>query len=132
MAIVSLFFITPVSFADTIQWHDYKTGSEISKKTNKKLYIYFYSNTCPWCVKMEKDTLADKDIAKYLNKNYVPVKVDVSKDMATARLYKIGPIPANIFVEPDVKTLIYNRPGYVHAQTFYSILEAIKNEKYKK
>eukprot|EP00767_Chilomastix_cuspidata_P008196 gnl/Chilomastix_cuspidata/9312.p1 GENE.gnl/Chilomastix_cuspidata/9312~~gnl/Chilomastix_cuspidata/9312.p1 ORF type:complete len:142 (+),score=5.32 gnl/Chilomastix_cuspidata/9312:108-533(+) len=119
------------AYAENIKWYDYKSGKKLSKSSEKKLYIYFYSENCPWCTRMDNDTLSSKKIAGYLNKNFIPVKVNVSEDMETTRAYGVGPIPANIFMEPDIETMIYNRPGYIQNETFFNIIEAINLEKYK-
>jgi len=125
-----IFLTTSYAFAEKVNWNDYKSGSAISEKTKKKMYIYFYSEKCPWCVKMENDTFKNEEVASYLNKNFVPVKVNVYEDQNTTAFYGVGPIPANIFMESDIKTGIYKRPGYIPAKTFMSILETIHLEKY--
>lgn len=125
-----IFLTTSFVFSEEVNWNDYKSGSALSEQTNKKMYIYFYSEKCPWCVKMEKDTFKNIDVAKYLNKNFVPVKVNVYEDQNTAATYGIGPIPANIFMESDIKTGIYKKLGYIPAEMFMKILETIHLEKY--
>ncbi|MDY0133291.1 MAG: DUF255 domain-containing protein [Desulforegulaceae bacterium] len=131
LAVVFVFLTHFSASADEINWLDYKTGSKVSLETDKKMYIYFFSAKCPWCVKMENDTFKNKKVAKYLNKNFTPVKVDVYKDQNTAALYGIGPIPASIFMESDIKTGIYKRPGYIPSDTFIKIIETINLGKYK-
>ncbi|MCB9482281.1 MAG: thioredoxin fold domain-containing protein [Desulfobacteraceae bacterium] len=125
-----IFLTTSYAFAEEVNWNDYKSGSAISEKSKKKMYIYFYSEKCPWCVKMENDTFKNEEVAGYLNKNFVPVKINVYEDRNTTAMYGIGPIPANVFMESDIKTGIYKRPGYIPPETFMGILETIHLEKY--
>ncbi len=130
MMILTLFFSASV-FAGEINWTDYKTGKKLSQESGKKLYIYFYTNSCPWCKKMERETFGSEKIINYMNKNFIPVKINTYKDIATSKMYQVGPVPTNIFVEPDIKTIIYKRPGYIPKKYFFDIIEAIKMEKYK-
>lgn len=148
MVITSLFLITPISFAKTINWYDYKTGVEISKKTNKKLYLFFHADWCHWCGVMKKKTLDDIEVAAYLNKNFIPVSVNVDNNRDLVKNFRIGPIPASIFMEPGGTQQIYlNKknakkllgaavpvgtiPGYHKKGKFYALLKMIKHEEYK-
>jgi len=125
-----IFLTTSLAFSTEVSWNNYESGSKLSKQSDKKMYIYFYSEKCQWCVKMENETFQNKEIADYLNKNFVPVKINVYEDQETTAFYGIGPIPANIFMESDIKTGIYKKPGYIPAETFIKILETIHLEKY--
>jgi thiol-disulfide isomerase/thioredoxin len=52
---------------------------EKAKKTGKPLLIDFWATGCKGCKKMEIHTYAAEDIQKYLNSNYVLVKVNSRK-----------------------------------------------------
>lgn len=129
-SLLSFAFLTQ-SYASEIQWQPYEKGLALAKEKNKKLYIYFFSDNCPWCVKMEKDTFSVKKVSDYLNKNFINIRIDVNKDTPTALHYGVNRFPANIFLESNTTTGIYNRPGYVPETIFMNILEAINLEKYK-
>ncbi|MGE4518401.1 MAG: thioredoxin family protein [Desulfobacteraceae bacterium] len=125
-----IFLTASFVFSSDIKWNDYDSGTKLSKQSDKKMYIYFYSEKCPWCVKMENETFKNKEVADFLNKNFIPVKINVYEDRDTTAMYGIGPIPANVFMESDIKTGIYKRPGYIPSETFMTILETIHLENY--
>ena len=51
----------------------------LAKKDGKHVLLQFGANWCGWCHKLHKLFKDDKDIAAYLNRNYVLVLVDVDK-----------------------------------------------------
>lgn len=59
-----------------INWLSYKDAFEANKKVPKKMVIDVYTSWCGWCKKMDKDTWANPDIAKYINENYYAVHLD--------------------------------------------------------
>jgi len=81
---------------------------------------------------MSESTLKSEKIASYLNKFFIPVKINVSNQMDLVGKYHIGPIPSNIFLESDIDTKIYTRLGYIEEAPLMNILKAIVKEKYKK
>lgn len=129
------FLVTALSpltaIADGINWYKYNDGIKAGKKENKKIYIYFHSKRCPWCTKMEKEVFSKDEVIKALNKNFIPIKVNVAEEYQVAKKYGIQPIPAHVFLESDIVSQIYKRPGYIQSNVFENILEAITLEKYK-
>ncbi|MGM0418424.1 MAG: thioredoxin family protein [Thermodesulfobacteriota bacterium] len=129
---IFIFIITAATgFSQDINWQSYEKGRELASENNKKLYIYFYSDRCPWCTKMENETFQKDSVSSYLNENFVPVKVNVQNEPQITQQYGIGPIPASVFMQPDLETGIYKRPGYVDEKDFLKILETIHLEKNK-
>ena len=133
LIISAVFLLLPsAASAQEIKWIDYESGVKISREKNKKMYIYFYSEKCPWCTKMEKDVFSDQQNIALLNKEFTSVKINVSQRPDIVQKYKVEPLPTNIFLESDAVTEIYNRPGYIRKNIFTNILETIRLEKYKK
>ena len=60
-----------------VDW--YPWGEEALKKAKEEDKLIFLSigySSCHWCHVMERESFLDKEIAKYLNENFVCIKVD--------------------------------------------------------
>jgi len=95
-----------------IRWMDFSQGQSHSKQAGKTMVLYFYSDTCPSCTEMEKNTWKDARIAEALNTRYTPIKVNVDRQKQIAATYKVYYLPTTWFVEPDGQPL-GNRVGYI-------------------
>jgi hypothetical protein len=47
-----------------------------AKKENKLVFLSIGYSTCHWCHVMEEESFEDREIAEYLNRHYIAVKVD--------------------------------------------------------
>ena len=60
----------------TVKWYSIEEAEKLSKEQGKKVMIDVYTDWCGWCKKMDKETFNHPVIAKYINENYYPVKLD--------------------------------------------------------
>jgi thioredoxin-related protein len=60
----------------TVKWYSIEEAEKLSKEQGKKIMIDVYTDWCGWCKKMDKETFNHPVIAKYINENYYPVKLD--------------------------------------------------------
>jgi uncharacterized protein YyaL (SSP411 family) len=49
---------------------------EEAKRTGRPVFLSVGYSTCHWCHVMERESFEDEEIARYLNQNFVPIKVD--------------------------------------------------------
>ncbi len=59
-----------------IKWMTFEEAWEASKKEPKKILVDIYTDWCGPCKMMNKNTFGNEDIAKYINRNYYPVKLN--------------------------------------------------------
>ena len=59
---------------DWLPWGE--AAFQRAKKENKLIFLSIGFSTCHWCHVMLRESFADKDIAAYLNKHFISVKVD--------------------------------------------------------
>lgn len=60
-----------------VDWYPWgEEALERAKKENKLIFLSVGYAACHWCHVMERETFEDEEIAKYLNENYVCIKVD--------------------------------------------------------
>jgi len=62
-----------------IEWMTFEEAMEAQKKKPKKILIDVYTDWCGYCKKMDKTTFRNKEIVKYLNKNYYAVKLNAEQ-----------------------------------------------------
>lgn len=124
-------FISYCHASEDIKWHSYKEGIALGKSEEKKVFIHFWAKWCTYCVKMKKGTFADPLVADYLNKNFIPVMIEVDKERKITDEYKVRGLPNNWFVTEKGER-IANRPGFIPPGKFLVLLKYISTDSYKK
>ena len=110
---------------------DYASAMKRAKAEDKAILLYFSSQYCPYCVAMERDVLADKEIATTMKQSLVSVRIDVEIRSDLAKKYGVRGYPTTCLLEPSGKPLI-KIPGYVEKKEFRVILDYAKGKHYKK
>lgn len=85
---IALFLILYNSYAQPVKLYnpeaDVSTaiaeGVAKAKAENKHLLIQIGGNWCPWCIKFHNICTDDKDISTLINKSYITIKVNYSKE----------------------------------------------------
>jgi uncharacterized protein YyaL (SSP411 family) len=117
---------------DPIQWSSWgEDAIEKARKENKLLYVSIGYFACHWCHVMHQESFLDKDVAKQLNENYIPVKVD--RELNTVldkRLIEFVSVtngvagwPLNVFITPEGYPLVGGT--YMPRDHFYGVLQTI-------
>jgi thioredoxin-related protein len=99
-------------------WDEAITEAEAQEKS---ILINFYTQICPACRALDKNTFADKSIATFMCENFINVKLDASKSSLSAK-YGISGVPATLITTPD-GTEIGRISGYYPPKAFMTGLE---------
>ena len=138
---VSVTLLGSAGEKEHLKWMSFDEGIAHAKKNNKKVIIDVYTDWCGWCKRMDKDTYDNKDVATYLEKNYVVIKLNAEsskklkfqdKDYTEQELsgaFGVTGFPTTIFLSSngDPITLV---PGYSDAKRFGHIISFIAEEHY--
>jgi uncharacterized protein YyaL (SSP411 family) len=96
--------------SDPVAWQEWNAETVArAKRENKLLFVSVGYYACHWCHVMQRESYKNREIAEYLNRDFIPVKVDrelnTGLDEAlqefSARLQKVSGWPLNAFVTPE-------------------------------
>ena len=126
------------------QWLPYDKALTKSKVENIPTLLYFYSDNCGWCRKMETETFANKEIQELLESSFALVKINgnsnktvqvgdnkISERQLATEAYRVNAFPTIWFLNSGNER-IANLPGYVESDVFLPILVYIRDDYYKK
>lgn len=100
----------------------YKDAILKGQKENKKVVMFVYSDYCPWCKKMERTTLRNRDVVKYMNEKYIFVEVNQDRDVFPPRFLPYG-VPTTYVIDPNSESKVLTMRGYKSAGSFLSRLK---------
>ena len=128
--LMTVVFSSSTVSAENLKWYAYDEGMTLAKSQHKKIYINFFADWCGYCTKMDKTTFVDPEIVSYLNKNFIPIKVNSEKEVTLATKYKVRGLPSNWFVT-ETGEQIANFPGYIPPDDLLPRLKFIQTDSYK-
>lgn len=157
--ILSLFIIFSTisgGIAQEIKWMTMNEALEAQKKEPKKIFMDAYTTWCGPCKLLDKNTFSNKDVAKYINEYYYPVKFNAegaeeinyrehtfgnpnydpnrkgrNSQHDFARAMKITGYPSLVFFD-EKGNLIGPIPGYRTPHQLELFLKMFVDEDYKK
>jgi len=121
---LSLGFLGDTAAVEVINWRSYEEGLAVSKVEKKKVFLHFYADWCVFCGKMAKETFQNPAVISYLNKNYIPVRVDTDKDPGTASQYGVMGLPSTWFLTERGEA-IGTVPGFIAPDTLLPMLKEV-------
>jgi thioredoxin-related protein len=164
MRLISIFFLALLTtmgvrgqsketHAGPVNWLTFEEAVELNKKEKKQIFIDVYTTWCGPCKMMDRNTFADAEVARILNTNFYPVKLnaeqkeDISFDgntfkfvpsggngyhqLAAALLSNKLQYPTFVFMTEDLK-IMQAIAGYHQAPDFHKIVQFIGEGHFKK
>jgi thioredoxin-like negative regulator of GroEL len=100
---------------------DYNEARKEAEKKGLPLVIYFTTDYCPWCVRLQAETFGDANVAKVMNEKFVPLKIHAHKEPELVKLLPIKAFPSVILAASDGK-ILGTVEGYQDAVRFHDNL----------
>lgn len=145
--------------AGSIKWMSFEEAVEKSKTTKRKIFIDVFTDWCGWCKVMDKNTFPDPQIARIMNENFYPVKLNAEQtadvvfrgttfkfiaqgnrgyhQLAAALLNNQMSYPNFVFLDEEFRIIpVYQGytsvPGYKKPEEFHPFLSFIAGNFYQK
>ncbi len=108
-----------------VEWHAWNDDAlKKAKEENKPIFLSIGYSACHWCHVMAHESFENESVAKFMNENFINIKVDREErpdiDDVYQKVCQIatgqGGWPLSIFLTPD------QRPFY--AGTFFPVLDS--------
>lgn len=126
----STLFASPSDFAKEFHYlQNFQQAKEKALHVNKPLMVLFVTTTCPWCKKLENQTLSKEHINAFIQENFIPVILDKDKDAFPSYL-KPKVVPTIYFVDSKKDSSYESILGYKKRDEFYLLLQNVL-KKYK-
>jgi len=107
-------------------------GITKAKAENKHLLLQIGGNWCPWCIKFHKFCSDDNEISTLINKNYITIEVNYSKENRNlAELKKLDypqrfGFPVFVILDSDGKRIHTQNSSYLEEEKSYSRKKVIE------
>jgi thioredoxin-related protein len=128
LAVAAVYFLSPskavTSSAAEISWYAYKEGTDLARRQNKSMVIYFHADWCTYCGQMEKETFRDAAVIDFLNAQTIAIKVDVDQEKRIARQFGVRGLPATFLLLNNGKQ-IGPLPGFIPPRAYLAMLSRI-------
>ncbi len=145
--------------AEKIDWRSFEQALEENalRAANglvpRKIFVDVYTDWCGWCKRLDLSTFSHPEIVRYMNENFIPVKLDAertdtvtingrifvnrgspgrrsSHDLAIELLQGRMSYPSCTFLDETGKQITIV-PGYMEAGQFETLLHFIAEDAYK-
>jgi uncharacterized protein YyaL (SSP411 family) len=88
--------------AHLIQWRTWSQESlQEAKKMNRPILLSLSAVWCHWCHVMDETTYSDPAVIAFINKNFIPVRVDADRRPDIDNLYNQGGWPSTVVLTPE-------------------------------
>ena len=124
LAILSVGLLHNAAFSKGIEWQSYTDGMARGKFEKKKVFLHFYADWCSACKTMDKVTFKDPGVIASLNKDFIPIRVDVDQQKQTSDMYRVQLLPDTWFIAENTD-IIGHQPGYISPGQLKKIFNSI-------
>jgi thioredoxin-related protein len=152
LSFIVLISVTSLAGQNKIKWASWDSAADKIEAGNKKFLVYFYYDGCRWCRFMEDNTFSVDYIARFVNQNFHPFRVNaLSKEtivadksytsvrvgkyefheLATELLVGNMSFPSVVFLDEQFKKL-GSYDSYMDVQSFEMILSYYAGDHHKR
>ena len=97
-----------------IHWQEWSQDIlDIAQQNQKKIFVSIGYSTCHWCHVMANEAFSNQQIAQFLNKHFISIKVDKEQRPDIDQYFMSflqrttgsGGWPLNVFISPDAQPI---------------------------
>ena len=110
----------------SISWQkSLKDAHRVALQQNKPIMLVFGAEWCGFCKKLEKTTLSNPQLSKYINSTFVSVHIDVDEEEKVAQILDVKSLPCTIILSPEAD-LLGRFEGFMQPAPMYQKLVSAK------
>jgi thioredoxin-related protein len=125
-----------------LNWLSFDQALTKSKIENIPTLIYFYSDNCEWCRRLEDETFKNQEVKELMNGDFAIVKInsnssnvvsdkgEITEKQLSQEFYQVRANPTIWFLSSNEER-IAPLPGYAPAEDFISVLHYIRDGYYR-
>ncbi|MCI0501391.1 MAG: thioredoxin family protein [Epsilonproteobacteria bacterium] len=119
-----------IEFATSMKYQtNYDEAIKKAKEEKKPIMLVLSSTSCPWCRKMENQTLNNETINQQVQENFIPLALDKDNDTYPKKFFPQY-VPTVLFINPHTEDYFDQLIGYKSVSRFQKNLdEAITDSK---
>ncbi len=102
-----------------------KDAHKVALQQNKPIMLVFGAEWCGFCKKLEKTTLTNPQLAKYINSTFISVHIDVDEQEKVAKILDVKSLPCTIILSPEAD-LLGRFEGFMQPAPMYQKLVSAK------
>ena len=123
--IIVLFIIFTCSvFGAEINWvKDYNAALTEAKNSSKSIFMVVEKEDCFFCGVYKEKTLSLSTVAKFINENYIPLKVMQDDGSYPSDKFNVIGTPTTFFIDKDGNKYISPLVGYANKYKLMKKLE---------
>lgn len=89
-----------------INWRTWSRAAfEEARKSNRLILLSLSAVWCHWCHVMDETTYSNPEVIEFINKNFIPIRVDADRRPDIDGLYNQGGWPSTVVLTPDGEIL---------------------------
>jgi thioredoxin-related protein len=128
---------------DQIEWPTFLTALEGAVTSEKIILIDVFSDTCPWCRKLQSQIYTQEELQTYVFETFElgRINIGINDDSVTYKGYTLSSAqlgagfgatgtPTTIFLESD-GTYITRLPGFHEYEEFFQVLRFVGSESFR-
>lgn len=114
----------PWSAKSKVTWQkDLRTARDLAVEQEKPLLLVFGASWCTFCHKMQRETFTDRNLAAFIEREFVSIQLDFDKDTKVVELLEIEKLPCTVVLSPQADLLL-KFTGFAKADAFRKKLDA--------
>ena len=106
------------------KWQTYEAARELQKISNKLIMIDVVRTGCHYCEEMDENVFQDKEMARWIEKRFIPVKLNLDFDDLPLGI-KVMFTPTFFFVNTQEK-IVKKIPGAWNIEDFKALVKDLK------
>ena len=119
----SVFLVCPL--AAQISWlGDIKQAQQRASQTKRLILVHFWSDRCNHCLAVERNVFSKPAVARAIQANYVPVKIQVEQNQDLVNQLKVRAWPTDVILAADGRE-VYHGVSQQDANRFVSQLDQV-------